>query len=256
MHSFNRSFSANPALLDSGHPYPLHSSSQSCTIQFFEFRGIGAPPPEFGQAGDVYVDLTPGLHALYWRERDHVRGVGASHWRKWTALLLDTVPLHKFLVPHPWARSADLYLWVDPGGVTWTTKDNICASRVEMIRRNIATVVPGTFPNVEALVSEVLHRMLEAERHATMRVRQKEKEVIGMSYHYQKRERELVAALDAAQRRSSAELEKLRAAVYSLKRQAEAAQQETQEAVDKVRSSQEGMRPFSIPPHFFLIQPL
>ncbi|KAF7360741.1 hypothetical protein MVEN_00806000 [Mycena venus] len=371
MLSFQRSFSINPVVLAAGHPYALSSSNPYCTIHFFEFRGIGPPSADFGHAGDVYVDLTPRLHALYWRERDTVRGVGAGQWRRWTGLLLDKVPLYKFLVPHPWARSAetsDLYLWVDPGGVTWTSKDNLCASRVQMVQRNIATVTPGIVPDVEELVSEVLHRMLDAERHATggtrssssqkrspisnatltsphieknfrgghslrafpppaanqphtasgshlrvqnlpqhpsfrpdnhtasfspdgygtrgpvypnamhqpseqeryhaaqialdgmrraqnaelrskqelkqksrelAKLRQKEKEVIGMSYHYQKRERELVAALAAAQQRSSAELEEMRAAVRALKRQAEMAQHETQNAVAQVQSSQE-----------------
>ncbi|KAJ6533088.1 hypothetical protein B0H19DRAFT_1324862 [Mycena capillaripes] len=394
MHSFQRSFSVNPAALTPGHPYALTSSRRPSTVSFFEFRGIGPPSADLGHPGDVYVDLNPRLHALYWRERDIVRGVG--QWKKWTALLLDKVPLHKFLVAHPWARdpeSSDLYLWVDPGGVTWTSKENLCASRVQMIQRNIATIVPGTVPDVDSLVSEVLHRMLDAERHATnvprgavpnqrappspvpnpgphspragssfqtfrppaagstpahtpyggtrsqndsfrsphppagflpsgsvsfgppsntypnhnnatqemteqeryraaqialdgMRraqnaelkskqelkqknrelakrpsvgyfrmngcshgiypVRQKEKEVIGsmmpfcffypyslasVSYHYQKRERELVAALAAAEQRSSAELEEMRAAVHALQRQAEAAQQHTQHAV-------------------------
>ncbi|KAJ7813682.1 hypothetical protein B0H14DRAFT_2852298 [Mycena olivaceomarginata] len=365
MFSLQRSFSVNPAVLTSGHPYPFHPLAQSGTVQFIEFRGTGPPSTNFGQAGDVYVDLTPRLHALYWRERDTARG-GAGQWRKWTALLLDKVPLHRFLVPHPWARSAEssnLYLWADPGGVTWTSKDNICASRVHMIQSNIAAIPPGTIPDVEVLVSEILHRMLDAERRAAsaargspphkrgrsppssqyveqysgarssvrsfqtyrpyrnlvhaacmgaqthtllpplfpndsgsrsssfrsnpypypinqlqpstteeryhaaqialdaMRraqdaevkskqelkqksrqlatLRQKEKEVIGMSYHYQKREQELVAALAAAKQRSSAELDEMRTAVHALKRQAAAAQQETQHTVAQIQSSQE-----------------
>jgi hypothetical protein len=173
MFSLQRSFSVNPAVLTSGHPYPFHPLAQSGTVQFIEFRGTGPPSTNFGQAGDVYVDLTPRLHALYWRERDTARG-GAGQWRKWTALLLDKVPLHRFLVPHPWARSAEssnLYLWADPGGVTWTSKDNICASRVHMIQSNIAAIPPGTIPDVEVLVSEILHRMLDAERRAASAAR-------------------------------------------------------------------------------------
>lgn len=166
MLSLQRSFSVIPAALIPGHPYRFKSSSTLGTVHFFEFRGFGPPSTDFGHAGDIYVDLTPRLHALYWRDRDIVRGVGAGEWRRWTALLLDKVPLHKFLVSHPWARdpeSSDLYLWVDPGGITWTSKDSLCSSRVQMIQRNIATFAPGTVPDVEALVSEVLHRMLNAE---------------------------------------------------------------------------------------------
>ncbi|KAJ7136770.1 hypothetical protein C8R44DRAFT_728734 [Mycena epipterygia] len=167
MLSFQRSFSVNPAALASGHPYAVDAFSKLCTIHFFEFRGIGPPSPDFGHAGDVYVDVNPQLHALYWRDRDVVRGFGAGQWKRWTALLLDNFPLYKFLVSHPWARNpetSDLYLWVDPSGVTWTSKDNLCASRVKMVQRNIATAVPGSVPNVEVLISEVLQRMVEGER--------------------------------------------------------------------------------------------
>ncbi|KAJ7670559.1 hypothetical protein DFH06DRAFT_1369464 [Mycena polygramma] len=166
MLSFQRSFPVNPAALAPGHPYGF----QANTIHFFEFRGIGAPSENFGHAGDVYVDLTPGLHALYWRERDDLRGPGSGQWRRWSALLLDRLPIHRSLVAHPWARdpeSSDLFLWVDPGGITWTSKDILCASRAQMIQKNIATVGPGTVPDVEGLVSEILHGMLDAERPAT-----------------------------------------------------------------------------------------
>ncbi|KAK7039911.1 hypothetical protein R3P38DRAFT_494418 [Favolaschia claudopus] len=309
------------AVLAAGHPYPIYASNQSCTLHFVEYRAIGPPSTDFGHVGDVYIDLTPKRHALYWRDR------GTGHWRRWTGVLLNQhIPLHQQLVSHPWVRSAefsDLYLWADPGGVTWTSKDSICDSRTQMIQRNIATVVPGTAPNVEALVSELLHRMLDAERRTSgerhsesppssrssssslptsgrnvvqsfaqgsssgvvrfpvvndssrvlteqeryqaaelalqgmrraqdaetrakqelkqktrelTRLRQNEKEVISMSYHYQKREQQLVAALAAAQQRSSGELQEMRAAVQSLQRHAESAQQDTLTAV---QSSQE-----------------
>ncbi|KAK6983834.1 hypothetical protein R3P38DRAFT_2807787 [Favolaschia claudopus] len=301
MLSIQRKVTVNPAVLAAGHPYPIYASNQSCTLQFVEFRAVGPPSTHFGHVGDVYIDLTPKRHALYWRDR------GTAHWRRWTGVLLNQhIPLHQQLVSHPWVRSvefSDLYLWADPGGVTWTSKDSICDSRAQMIQRNIATVVPGTAPNVEALVSELLHRMLDAERRASgerhsesppssrssssslptsgrnvvqgftqgsssgvvrfplvndssrvlteqeryqaaelalqgmrraqdaetraKQVRQNEKEVISLSYHYQKREQQLVAALAAAQQRSSGELQEMRAAVQSLQRHAESAQQDT-----------------------------
>ena len=34
---------------------------------FSEFRGLGPPDSKIGQPGDIYIDLTPGLHALYAR---------------------------------------------------------------------------------------------------------------------------------------------------------------------------------------------
>lgn len=39
-------------------------------------------------------------------------------------------------------------------------------SFVQMIRKNIAPVVPGVVPDVEALISEILHRMLQREQPA------------------------------------------------------------------------------------------
>ncbi|KAJ7191929.1 hypothetical protein GGX14DRAFT_578521 [Mycena pura] len=350
MHWLQHSFSVNPAVLAPGHPYTVYPGSKSCTIHFYEFRGIGPPSADFGHAGDVYVDLNPRLHALYWRERDVVRG-GDGPWMRWTAFRLDQVPLYKFLVSHPWAltrhsEASDLYLWVDPGGVTWTSKDELCASRKKMNQRNIATVAPGTVPDVQALISEVLQRMVYAERNDVGRphdvsvhgerttpspifrprtsiepihragssslpfrpppIRQQEssqspvppaqspglqaqfhsapssyfpseyhshppggshppsyayhgqmqrpqederhrhasddhaaQKGAAVSYHYQKRERELFAALVATEQRSSTELEEMRAAAQALQLQAQAAQEQTQRAAAQVQRSQE-----------------
>ncbi|KAJ7661255.1 hypothetical protein B0H17DRAFT_1094379 [Mycena rosella] len=169
MLSFRRAFSVNPAVLAPGHPYSFDSAGKSCQVSFFEFRAMGPPTSSFGYAGDVYVDLTPGAHALYWRDR-HGRGPG--QWRRWTALLLDRVPLYKYLITHPWAddpQESDLYLWVDPHGVTWTSRAEICASRVLMIQKAVATIKPGErHPDVEALVSEILMKMIEAEDQTTL----------------------------------------------------------------------------------------
>ncbi|KAJ7489595.1 hypothetical protein FB451DRAFT_693960 [Mycena latifolia] len=169
MLSFRRAFSVNPAVLAPGHPYSFDSAGKSCQISFFEFRGTGPPVSSFGYAGDVYVDLTPGAHALYWRDR-HGRGPG--QWRRWTALLLDRVPLYKYLISHPWAddpQESDLYLWVDPNGITWTSRAEICASRVLMIQKDIATIPPRErHPVVEALVGEILAKMIEVEDRRTL----------------------------------------------------------------------------------------
>ena len=34
---------------------------------YSEFRGLGSPEESLGQPGDIYIDITPGLHALYGR---------------------------------------------------------------------------------------------------------------------------------------------------------------------------------------------
>ncbi|KAJ7698872.1 hypothetical protein B0H16DRAFT_790350 [Mycena metata] len=169
MLSFRRTFTVNPEGLAPGHPYSVRNSGRSSQITFLEFRGTGAPSSNFGHAGDVYVDLTPGAQALYWRDR---HGQGPGQWRRWTALLLDKVPLYKYLMTHPWAndpQTSDLYLWVDPGGVTWTSRAEICASRVMMIQKGIATITPGErHPDVERLVAEILVKMMQEEDRRTL----------------------------------------------------------------------------------------
>jgi hypothetical protein len=48
-------------------------------VPFFEFRGSGAPPADLGTPGDVYIDLTPDVHALYCRsEEDWARWAGPA----------------------------------------------------------------------------------------------------------------------------------------------------------------------------------
>ncbi|KAJ7049492.1 hypothetical protein C8F01DRAFT_1183473 [Mycena amicta] len=169
MLSFRRSFPASPEALSPGHPYSLDNSKKSCQVPFVEFRGNGPPSSNFGHPGDVYVDSTPSSYALYWRDRN---GREPGPWRRWTALLLDQVPLYKYLVSHPWADDAqrsDLYLWVDPTGVSWTSRAEICASRVLMIQKNIATISPGERnPDVAALIAEILVKMIDAEDRRTL----------------------------------------------------------------------------------------
>ncbi|KAJ7621084.1 hypothetical protein FB45DRAFT_134185 [Roridomyces roridus] len=164
MVSYRRTFTVNPDSLAPEHPYSFDSSKKSCQIAFFEFRGIGPPSTDFGYPGDVYVDLAPGAHALYWRDR---HGHNPGQWRRWRSVLLDKVPLYKFMVSHPWAsnpQESDLYLWVDPDGVTWTSRAAICASRAAMVQKDIAIILAGEkSPDVDALVAEILAKMLQLE---------------------------------------------------------------------------------------------
>ncbi|KAJ7471279.1 hypothetical protein B0H11DRAFT_2041078 [Mycena galericulata] len=169
MLSYRRAFPVNPDSLAPGHPYVFDNSRKSCQIAFYEFRGTGPPSSDYGYPGDVYVDLTPGAHALYWRDR---QGHTPGQWRRWRAVVLDEVPLHKYLVSHPWVndpQESDLYLWVDPDGVTWTSRAEICSSRVSMVQKDIATITPGERnPDVDALVAEILAKMIEVEELRTL----------------------------------------------------------------------------------------
>ncbi|CAK5262041.1 unnamed protein product [Mycena citricolor] len=168
MLSFRRTFAANPESFLPGHPYTL-DNTRTVQISFVEFRAVGPPPGHVGSVGDVYVDLTPGRNTLHWRDRD---GYSPGQWRKWTALRLDRVPLYRYLVAHPWANDAqisDLYLWADSTGITWTSRADICASRVIMVQKNIAVIEPGERnPDVDVLVSEILVKMIETEERKTL----------------------------------------------------------------------------------------
>ncbi|KAJ7775674.1 hypothetical protein DFH07DRAFT_799401 [Mycena maculata] len=79
-------------------------------VPFFEFRGPGAPPPDLGAPGDVYIDLTPAAHVLYARAEEQ--------WCAWPgpAAALDDLLGHPHFVDCTGAR----YLWVHPrDGVEW-----------------------------------------------------------------------------------------------------------------------------------------
>nr|GAT46148.1 predicted protein [Mycena chlorophos] len=169
MLSFRRTFPTTPDALAPNHPYTLDTSRQSTQVPFVEFRGTGPPPPNVGQPGDVYVDLTPSQYALYWRDRN---GRDPGPWRRWTSLLLDQVPLYKYLVAHPWADDAqrsDLYLWADPTCISWTSRAEICASRVVMVQKNVGAVQPGERnPDVPALVAQILQKMIDMEDRRTL----------------------------------------------------------------------------------------
>ncbi|KAK7052402.1 hypothetical protein R3P38DRAFT_2503038 [Favolaschia claudopus] len=168
MHSIRRTFTVNPDAFAPGHPYSFDSSGRSCRVSFLEYRGTGPPSSSFGNVGDLYVDLTPGSYALYWRDR---QSRAPGQWQRWTSVLLDKIPLYKFLVAHPWcgdAQTSDIYLWADLSGVTWSSRAEICASRATMTQKNIATVAPGSKnPDVEALVAEILANMIALEEHST-----------------------------------------------------------------------------------------
>ena len=70
------------------------------TVYFFEYCGHGAPPPEIGALGDVYVDVTQDSYALFAKIM--------AGWVRWTA----PAGLH-----HPFLT--DTILWVSLDNVEW-----------------------------------------------------------------------------------------------------------------------------------------
>ncbi|KAF8156259.1 hypothetical protein K438DRAFT_1942836 [Mycena galopus ATCC 62051] len=71
-------------------------------LPFFEFRGAGAPPADLGTPGDVYIDLTPGAHALYCKcEED---------WACWAARApTEELLTHPHLVGWKYERYLDFH---------------------------------------------------------------------------------------------------------------------------------------------------
>ncbi|KAJ7661432.1 hypothetical protein DFH06DRAFT_1325724 [Mycena polygramma] len=77
-------------------------------VPFFEFCGTGAPPADIGTPGDVYIDLTPGAHALYSKSEED--------WARWAGpASLDSLS-HPHFVDDGRAR----YVWFHPEqGAEW-----------------------------------------------------------------------------------------------------------------------------------------
>lgn len=71
---------------------------------FSEFRGLGSPGVNLGQPGDIYIDITPGLHALYGRY--------AENWILWPG-----ASDASNLVRHP--LHSDRCLWCHITSVGW-----------------------------------------------------------------------------------------------------------------------------------------
>ncbi|KAJ7210638.1 hypothetical protein B0H12DRAFT_1157423 [Mycena haematopus] len=72
----------NAETIPARYPYALPAieglySTLYLPVPFFEFRGAGAPPADLGTQGDVYINVTPGAHALYAKcEEDWARWSG------------------------------------------------------------------------------------------------------------------------------------------------------------------------------------
>ncbi|KAF7333057.1 hypothetical protein MVEN_02412300 [Mycena venus] len=101
-------------------------------VPFFEFRGYGAPPADVGTPGDVYIDLTPGAHALYSRSEED--------WARWAGPAAPEMLGH----PHFFDYKQSRYVNFHPEeGIEWVCKQTI-------LRRKEALRAAGFLKNRHA----------------------------------------------------------------------------------------------------------
>ncbi|KAJ7165682.1 hypothetical protein C8R43DRAFT_987294 [Mycena crocata] len=113
-------------------------------VPYFEFRGLGAPPPDIGTPGDVYIDRTPGACALFSKSEED--------WTMWAGHGAVDMLAHPHFVECGSAR----FVWFHPEqGFEW-----VCARTV--MRRQ------ETLRNSKTLTSR--HASLSASRALAARI--------------------------------------------------------------------------------------
>ncbi|KAJ7688247.1 hypothetical protein B0H17DRAFT_1068922, partial [Mycena rosella] len=92
--------------------YPNRGMCEHLPIPFFEFRGVGAPPPDVGGPGDVYIDT--GDAALYAKAEED--------WSRWCGPVSPDTLSH----PHFADSAAPRFVAVDRGaGVRWVSDGSV-----------------------------------------------------------------------------------------------------------------------------------
>ncbi|KAF7354609.1 hypothetical protein MSAN_01374200 [Mycena sanguinolenta] len=120
------------------YPYVLPSieglyNDKFLPVPYFEFHGAGAPPADIGTPGDVYIDITRGVQALYARSEED--------WSRWTPC----APREQLLChPHFIERGHERYLNFHPEqGTEWVCRQTVLrrqqALRVANILRSSHT---------------------------------------------------------------------------------------------------------------------
>lgn len=108
-------------------------------LPYKEWRGVRQPTEEFGQPGDVYLNLTPGSYAVYGRYN--------KLWMRWESVEKKGPFEERGYLPHPFLT--DKYLWVHHCGAVWLTRSSI-QEKTRLIRDRDYPKAVSTF------VSELL----------------------------------------------------------------------------------------------------
>lgn len=122
------------------------------TIPFSEFRGLGSPGLNIGLSGDIYIDVTPGLHALYARY--------PQRWLLWPG---PTRKDESTLLLHP--VHSNRCLWCNNDSIGWfflgRVKINPC--KLHFWRRKFVYLSKYVHASLAATASEVLAETLKCQ---------------------------------------------------------------------------------------------
>jgi hypothetical protein len=126
-------------------------------ISFYEYRGIGPPPKNFGFPGDVYISEDPNSYGL-WAMSEHKDREGLIQWHKWTPTRMINASTSQTPVrdasdkwiEHPHLPGRFLWCSVKSARISWYTEGTL----ENMIRQN---------PSNSSRASEFIAQMLEAE---------------------------------------------------------------------------------------------
>ncbi|KAF7354613.1 hypothetical protein MSAN_01374700 [Mycena sanguinolenta] len=96
-------------------------------VPYFEFHGPGSPPADIGTPGDVYIDITRGVQALYARSEED--------WSRWTPC----APMEQLLChPHFIEGNLERYLNIDlKKGTEWVCRRTILRRQQGLREANI-----------------------------------------------------------------------------------------------------------------------
>lgn len=127
-------------------------------LVYQEFRGVGQPTEDFGQAGDVYFDLTPESYAVYARYN--------KLWIRWESVDRDLPFEDRGYLSHPFLT--DKYLWIHHGGAVWLTRPSI-RKETNKIQDREQSKAASTFVS-ELLEYERLHSKVSGGKKRTLLV--------------------------------------------------------------------------------------
>ncbi|KAJ7166081.1 hypothetical protein C8R46DRAFT_1275727 [Mycena filopes] len=126
-------------------------------VPYFEFRALGAPPPDVGTPGDVYIDTTPNAQALYTKSEED--------WSRWPGPASPETPAH----PHFADCNSARFVWFHPKlGVEWVCVRTVLRRQSTLRVERVLRPSHGASPEASlGLASEIIGRYLAAEAGAT-----------------------------------------------------------------------------------------
>jgi hypothetical protein len=103
--------------LPAQYPYRSLPQRNAHNIQYFLFTGLGPPPNDIGYPGDIYMDSTKHMYALYGRMQ--------NQWAPWTGILSSARKPRRIanLLVHP--NLPGFYLWCKGNDITWLSHHDI-----------------------------------------------------------------------------------------------------------------------------------